>query len=181
MAQGDIEVNIQAIAYNVFSIEYTVRKDNRGHLIKPFTKSMFDHLGFEPVEMFYSTSQPRVIRGMHYQKDCSKLVWVIGDGSLKDVLLDIDKDSSNHGKVMTFEMHEGRALLFGPQYAHGFQVTSNTPVTMAYLMNREHSPQDEGGYRWDSFGVDWRFDADDKSLPILSDRDQNLPPFGAAK
>ena len=157
-----------------------VWRDERGELVKVFQAEIFAGLGiaFATVEEFFSTSRRNVIRGMHFQRppfDHDKLVYCI-EGSVLDVVLDMRCGSPDFGKAKSVELSsENRKVLFMPRgVAHGFLATSDSCV-MVYQTSTAHSPSHDSGVRWDSFEFDWGI-----QMPIVSERDRNLPPLSLA-
>jgi dTDP-4-dehydrorhamnose 3,5-epimerase len=130
-------------------------------------------------EVYFSLSDKNVIRGMHFQvppAHHAKFVCV-SRGAVRDVILDLRKDSPNYGKaediILSAENHH--ALYIPPGFAHGFLSLENDTL-MHYLVSSEHSPEHDAGIRWDSFAYDWKI-----TDPVLSDRDKTMPPFGTFK
>jgi dTDP-4-dehydrorhamnose 3,5-epimerase len=59
--------------------------------------------------------------------------------------------------------------------AHGFYTLSES-ATMMYKVSTVYAPNHDAGIHWDSVGVNWP-----SRLPILSQRDSELPPFSNFK
>ncbi len=160
-------------------------EDSRGSFVKPFRKKAFEEKGLDTDfrELYYSESVKGVIRGMHFQlppEDHNKIVFCTS-GEVLDVVLDLRKDSGTYGKYQTFHLSAtNRYELYIPKgVAHGFCSISDK-ATLVYLTSTEHSPANDTGVRYDSFGFQWPV-AD----PILSPRDRDFPsvenfvsPFG---
>ena len=155
--------------------------DRRGAFTKYFAEKEMRGQGMEMQvrEVYFSLSDKNVIRGMHFQvppAHHAKFVCV-SHGAVRDVILDLRKDSPDYGKakdiILTAEDH--LALYIPPGFAHGFLSLENNTV-MHYLVSSEHSPEHDAGIRWDSFAYDWKI-----TDPVLSDRDKTMPPFGAFK
>jgi dTDP-4-dehydrorhamnose 3,5-epimerase-like enzyme len=63
-----------------------------------------------------------------------------------------------------------RELLYIPSgFAHGFQALTDDSIVL-YHADRLHSPAQDTGIRWDSFGFSWPIQE-----TVLSERDQKLP------
>jgi dTDP-4-dehydrorhamnose 3,5-epimerase len=156
-------------------IETLIAQDPRGDFMKVFHKETFEQQGLDTSfeESYYSTSKKDVIRGMHFQtppEDHAKVVYVTS-GEIVDVVLDIRKGSPTFGQFETFELNDvNRKAIYIPSgFAHGFiSLRDNTAVT--YLQTTMRSAQNEGGIRFDSFGMNWGV-----VQPILSVRDQQFP------
>ena len=152
--------------------------DERGNFVKNFHKELFikESIGnYDFRELFYSSSNKNVIRGMHFQippRDHSKLVFVM-EGSLLDVVIDLRKNSKtfgqHHSQKLNYE--DNQALIIPSGFAHGFlSLEDNTK--MVYLVSKEHSVEHDCGIKWDSFGFSWPC-----KNPIISKRDNNFEKF----
>lgn len=160
----------------VLEVHYVIHKDDRGHLCKPYERSAFAKQNldwFFPAESLFSYSEPNVLRGMHYQSGCAKLVWIVGPGHVTDVALSVNRFSSSYGQYAVFELYEGKGLFIGPGYAHGFCVMGDAPVCFHYMTNVAWNPDQEAGVYWGGFGMNWPI-----KDPIISAKDAKLPLFG---
>ena len=160
-----------------FELQPIVRGDNRGSFVKTFHADAFADLGLDTdfKEEYYSTSIKNVLRGMHFQTppaDHVKLVCCT-EGAVKDVVVDLRKNSPTFGKHCTFELTAEKAnMLYIPKgFAHGF-LTLSERATMLYKVTTVYSPENDKGILWSSCGIDWQCDT-----PILSARDQTHPPL----
>lgn len=150
-------------------------EDVRGRFIKTFSDGFFreNGLNIEIRESYYSVSHRNVIRGMHFQTppyDHIKLVYV-PRGSIRDVVLDIRKNSPTYGHCYTLELSEenGRILVIPKGLAHGFKsLQDDTNVT--YLQTSVYAPDHDAGIHYGSFGFDWEC-----SDPKISERDLSFP------
>lgn len=156
-------------------------KDDRGAFIKVFHKETFEQNGMATdfKESYYSTSKKDVIRGMHFQTppaDHAKLVYVTC-GKILDVVLDIRQDSPTFGEYITEELSaENHKVMYIPiGCAHGFLSLENDS-SVTYMQTTMHAPDNDGGIRADSFGLDWGV-----ATPIMSPRDQALPTLAEFK
>ena len=157
-----------------------VHKDPRGDLVKPFHKGQLAELGIDLTvrEEFFSTSQKRVVRGMHFQSPPyahSKLIYCIR-GSVLDVVLDIRINSPTYGKAVSFNLtSENHHMVYIPQgFAHGF-ASLESGSCLIYKTDMVHTPIADSGILWNSFGFEWPFND-----PLLSERDsafQSLAEF----
>lgn len=161
----------------VYVIEPAVHEDGRGKFVKIFHHDTFlkNGLPIEFAESSYSVSAKNVIRGMHFQappRDHGKLIYVTS-GAILDVALDVRKGSPTYGEYESVELsgENHRAIYIPSGFAHGFlSLRDNSCLT--YMQTTMYSPESEAGIRFDSFGMDWSV-----SNPIVSDRDQDLPPL----
>ena len=163
-------------------IRHPVRPDARGSFAKLLHPSdMADSGGTLPLrESFVSWSHPGVLRGMHFQSPPAahdKAVTCLV-GRVLDVVLDLRRSSPTYGKACAFELHGAApATVWAPVgCAHGFLVMGREPALLHYSVTAEHSPENDRGVRWDSFGFAWPAEARlvserDKGLPALADLD----------
>lgn len=158
----------------VYIIENFYQYDIRGNFIKLYNEDVFREMGldFELQEIYYSTSQKDVIRGMHFQLppyEHDKIVHVI-KGSVTDVLVDLRKKSPHYKKVLEINLtgNKPRSIFIPKGVAHGFKCLENNTV-MLYQVTSGFSPTHDAGIAWDSIGYDWQI-AD----PIISERDSNF-------
>lgn len=161
----------------LYLIESFFSEDDRGSFVKNFNKNKFNLSGidFNLRELFYSESKKDVIRGMHFQippDDHSKIVFPM-HGSILDVVVDIRKNSPTFGKYHfeNISYKDNKALFIPKGFAHGF-LSLEDRTKMLYLVSKEHSPQNDFGLRWNSFGFDWPC-----KKPILSQRDNSFKKF----
>ena len=164
-----------------FLIESKTFKDHRGSFLKTYHRDMYGELGidFEFAEEFYSTSHRNVVRGMHFQTppaDHEKIVYC-PVGAVCDVFLDIRKNSKTYGIFKKIELNadNGRILFLPKGIAHGFLSLVDNSL-MVYKTSTVHSPANDAGIRWDSFGCDWGVEQ-----PLLSARDEGFVCFSEFK
>lgn len=161
----------------VYEIDFFHMKDDRGVFVKTFHKGSLELEGLESdfAESFYSTNNYGVIRGMHFQlppDDHAKIVYC-SSGKLLDVILDLRKDSPSYGDFTTVELSSDnfKGVYLPKGTAHGF-CTLEDNTCMVYLTSTVHSPKNDGGVLFDSFGFSWPIAA-----PINSGRDLTFPSF----
>lgn len=162
---------------DVFIIEQSFFKDERGSFVKTFQESEFLKRGLEYdfKENYYTRSKEDVIRGMHFQNpphDHAKLVTVI-QGTIIDVILDLRKKSATYGEYISVELsRENRKSIYIPKgCAHGFGVFSDT-ATAYYMVTSEHAQSSDMGIDYNSFGYEWII-----KNPIMSNRDKDFIHF----
>ncbi|AWN34427.1 dTDP-4-dehydrorhamnose 3,5-epimerase family protein [Methylobacterium radiodurans] len=123
-------------------------------------------------EIYCSTSQAGVVRGMHFQApphQHAKLVWCL-EGRVTDVVLDL-RPGERYGRAVALDLDgAARDGVYVPEgCAHGFAVRSDH-ATLLYMVTSVHAPEADLGIRWDGFGFDWGVES-----PILSERDRRHP------
>ncbi len=162
----------------LFTISLPHFEDPRGTFQKCFHQDSFLCAGidFTLRESYFSRSAKGVIRGMHFQTppaQHAKVVWCPA-GKIVDVALDLRKDSGTYGQAFSAELSEDNftALYIPEGFAHGFRALTEGALTF-YLVSSVHSPANDAGIRWDSFGFDWG-----GGTPVLSDRDRGFDGLG---
>ena len=168
----------------LYTITLNPFHDLRGELLKPFhaeeyRQNLPENINLNIQEVWFTKSKKDVIRAMHLQvgeQACEKIVSII-QGKIDDVILDIREDSPTYGKYFNITLDEKtpQAIYIPVGCAHGYKVLKNNSIVM-YMATQLHVAKDDVGIRYDSFGFDWKI-----TNPILSEKDKNLPLFGAYK
>lgn len=172
-----------SVIYNSLSValpgvrllEPQIYHDQRGAFVKTYHEDALKAAGihFAIKEEYYTVSGRGVIRGMHFQTppaDHAKLIYCIS-GRVRDVLLDLRRSSPTYGHFMHWELSVNNRLMFiiPSGIAHGFLSLEDQSV-MVYKTTTVHSPNDDAGIRWDSFGFVWG-----EASPVVSTRDLGFP------
>ncbi len=163
----------------VLLIEPIVFADNRGFFLETYHQKKYPALGIPEVfkQDNHSHSQKGVLRGLHYQLRYpqGKLIYV-SHGKIFDVAVDIRRGSPTFGKwvgrVLSADNHH---QLYIPEgFAHGFYVLSDW-ADVIYKCTEFYAPEDDFGILWSdsTIGIDWPLEG----LPILSPKDEQLPPL----
>lgn len=160
-------------------IEPDVYTDDRGAFQELWNAREYGRRGLNVtfVQDNLSRSQPRVLRGLHFQnpRPQGKLISVL-QGTVYDVVVDIRADSDTFGawEGHTLSAENGRQLYVPEGFAHGFVVTGETDALFHYKCTDFYHPEAEGVVRWDdpALAIDWPVDN-----PILSERDREAPPL----
>jgi dTDP-4-dehydrorhamnose 3,5-epimerase len=160
----------------VYLIQPNVHKDNRGYFFESFRHSvLFKNTNKEFVQDNEAFSEhANVIRGLHYQIDYEQCKLIhVATGRIKDVIVDIRKDSPSFGKSLSFNLDsENHHMLFVPEgFAHGYLVLEEKTLVM-YKCTNYYNPKKEYGIKWDDpdINIDWGIVS-----PVMSDKDSNLP------
>lgn len=158
-----------------FELQPRVLGDQRGRFIKTFHQGWFAEHGLRSdfTEQYYSVSQHKVLRGLHFQlppHDHAKLVYCTA-GRVFDVAVDLRRQSPTYGQFICIELsaEQGNMLYLESGFAHGFYTLSET-ATLIYNVTSVYAPAHDAGIRWDSVGIPWP-----DLTPILSERDQGFP------
>jgi dTDP-4-dehydrorhamnose 3,5-epimerase len=159
------------------------RGDERGYFARTFCAETFRAAGLvaEFVQANHSASARRgTLRGLHFQRAPHREVKVVRcvKGAIRDVILDLRRDSPTCGHWQGFDLtEENGAMLYVPAgFAHGFQtLADDSHVT--YQVSHPYTPAAEGGVRWDdpAFGIDWPL-----APTVISPKDAAWPHAGAA-
>ncbi|MBD77727.1 MAG: dTDP-4-dehydrorhamnose 3,5-epimerase [Crocinitomicaceae bacterium] len=159
----------------VYEIDFFHVKDSRGTFVKTLHKDfLLEHeLEGSFAESFYSINNKNVIRGMHFQyppDDHAKIVYCT-HGKLLDVILDLRKNSPTYSMYTSIELSASnyRGVYLPKGTAHGF-CTLEDHTCMTYLTSTVHSPDNDGGILYNSFGFDWPVNDS-----VHSDRDLTFP------
>lgn len=176
--------NFQQLALrDLVLVEPQVFGDARGGFAETYKYSEFAANGVPErfLQDNWSRSANGVLRGMHYQihpKAQGKLMSVVR-GEIYDVAVDVREDSPTYlqwyGVKLSDENH--LMLYVPPGFAHGFCVLSES-ADVTYKVTVEYDPSLEMGFVWNdpAVGIQWPI-----ASPVLSARDQQLPPWSEAK
>lgn len=156
--------------------------DERGFFMETYSKAKYTEFGIDAefVQDNHSRSTRDVIRGLHYQLNPGqeKLVRVLS-GEVFDVAVDIRRESPTFGRWEGCLLSgENKRQFYVPRgFAHGFCVLSDI-AEFAYKCGDYYSPKDERGIAWNDpeIAIDWPV-----KIPILSERDKNLPQLSEAE
>lgn len=150
-------------------------QDNRGGFQKLFNYDFFKDNGLDCdfKEFYYSVNKANVVRGMHFQTppfDHTKVVYV-SKGRIKDVVVDIRKNSANYGKCFSIELDDqkGQYLYIPKGFAHGF-VSLEDGSVVNYAQTTCYFKDNDCGIDATSIGFDWEVEN-----PIRSGRDLTFP------
>ena len=163
----------------LFQIEPFRHFDTRGEFVKTFHADKFAEFGLtlDFREEFFSVSNKGVLRGMHFQTPLAehqKIVYCTA-GRVLDVLLDLRTNEPTFGKSYFVELSSAnRSMLWIPLgFAHGF-LSLEDGSCVIYKTDKEHSPENDMGLHWNSFGFNWPAG---KQSYLVSPRDMNHPSF----
>ncbi|MDC1076131.1 dTDP-4-dehydrorhamnose 3,5-epimerase [Litorivicinus sp.] len=160
----------------VLVIKPEVWSDERGYFKEIFQLHRYFGVGVELplVQDNFSKSTRGVLRGLHFQrnKPQGKLVSCLR-GTIFDVVIDINQESSTFGEYFAIELSEDNHLQvwIPPGYAHGFCVVSSSAM-VHYKTSDYYDPHDEGGIIWDDpeLSISWPIKS-----PKLSPKDLRWP------
>ena len=155
---------------------YTVGKplaaDSRGSFHKIFSDAPPDFKKFQMDEIYWSTSEVGVARGMHLQVppfQGRKLVFATA-GRVLDLVIDLRLGSPTFQYLWNCELSpETAGVLVPAGCAHGFIVVEG-PVTLVYAQEGNYSQECDTGVRLTTVGVEMPVDG-----TVMSQRDRELP------
>lgn len=163
--------------------------DARGWFTEFYSAPAFTELGIDCtfVQDNHSLSVPAfTLRGLHFQtppRGQDKLVRCI-HGRIFDVAVDVRYGSPTYGQWVGAELsaENGHQLFIPIGFAHGF-VTLESGCEVTYKCSDTYAPDNDGGIRWDSVGIDWpipsgeapELSAKDQVQPTLADFDSPFP------
>lgn len=154
------------------------RGDARGSFLETYHQKKFEEIGVTDVfvQDNHSISAQGVLRGLHYQlkRSQAKLCRVI-EGEALDVAVDIRVGSPHFGKWASIVLSaEKRNQLYVPRgFAHGF-LSLSPRVQFLYKCSDFYDGADEYGIAFNDpqLNIAWGI-----ASPLLSERDQHLPPL----
>ncbi len=172
-----IETSIE----DLYIIEPTVFKDDRGYFMETYSKAELEEIGlnYNFVQDNQSKSIKGVLRGLHFQKENTqaKLVRVL-KGEVFDVAVDLRPGSKTYGKWEGVVLSEENKKMFiiPKGFAHGFLVLSDE-AEFTYKCDDIYNHSAEGGLAWndEDVGIKWPLGDMEISDLITSEKDANWP------
>lgn len=151
-----------------YTISFNRISDKRGY----FQKIYSDNYCYNFKEQYFSLSNLRSLRGIHFQLppyDHDKLVYCIS-GKALDLIIDLRCGSPNYSKYKTIILEEKKTqALFIPRgFGHGFLSLADKTI-LVYGTSTIYSKEHDSGIHWSSIGYEWPI-----NNPIVSERDNNF-------
>ena len=144
----------------LFILQTVNFQDNRGGFQKLFNYDFFKENGldYDFREFYYSVNKKDVVRGMHFQTppfDHTKVVYV-SKGKIKDVVVDIRKNSATYGQYFDIELDDqkGQYLYIPKGFAHGFLSLEDGSI-VNYAQTTCYAKDNDCGIDSLSVGYDW--------------------------
>lgn len=161
----------------VLIVEPRVFRDDRGYFLEIWSAAKYGPSGLPTAfaQDNLSCSKPGVVRGLHYQFPIpqGKLVGV-AQGEVFDVAVDIRVGSPTFGRWFgaILSAESGRQLYIPEGFAHGFQVTGETPAIFTYKCTNGYDPAGQCSILWDDpeIGIEWP-----GASALLSPKDAEAP------
>ena len=155
-------------------IKPDVFADDRGYFFESFNREKFLNAGIDAEfrQDNESKSKKGVLRGLHFQAPPyaqGKLVRVV-TGSVRDVAVDIRKNSPTYGKWESVVLSGQNKLMFWipAGFAHGFATLEDDTV-FSYKCTSVYDKSSEGSIIWNDpdLGIDWGI-----GEPLISGKDR---------
>ncbi|MDX2050127.1 MAG: dTDP-4-dehydrorhamnose 3,5-epimerase [Rickettsiaceae bacterium] len=168
---------IQTQVKDLFLVKLDIFEDSRGFFTEKFNKQKWQKLfpGIEFVQDNFSRSRHGVIRGLHAQNSCAKLVGV-ANGVILDIAVDIRPKSETFGKIFETELScvNGMMLFLPEGFLHGFQVISSS-ADVHYKVTKPYNPAEEIRVNPldQNLNIAWKL----RENIIMSDKDASAPFF----
>lgn len=115
-------------------------------------------------------------RGMHLQRypfSQSKLIKVV-NGSIIDVVVNLDKESEDYMKEQWFTLEQGDELFVPKGFAHGF-ITLVDHTVVQYLVDEPYTPEADVSIHWSSFPKIKEIFSVEYPNMIISTKDMTAP------
>ena len=151
--------------------------DERGNFIKLFHRDIIAQAKLDGTvgEIYSSTSQKGVIRGMHFQvgeKAQKKIVFCLS-GSLFDAAVDLRPNSPTYGKSFSIMLsaQKGNGVYIPEGFAHGLQSLEDNTVLLNICSN-VYDPESEQGISCFGCGISWPIEE-----YVLSEKDAAQVPL----
>jgi dTDP-4-dehydrorhamnose 3,5-epimerase len=146
-----------------YTVDIDRRKDDRGYFARMFCADEFSAHGLRSMVAQASASfnaKRGTLRGLHFQyPPAAETKYVrCTKGAVFDVIVDLRPESPTYLEhlAVVLSAANGRGLYVPKRFAHGF-VTLENDTELTYLISESHTPNAEGGLRYDDpmLGVDW--------------------------
>jgi len=163
-----------------YTVDIDRREDNRGYFARVFCGEEFSARGLDLTIAQASLSfnaKRGTLRGLHFQYPPAaetKFVRCV-NGAVFDVIVDLRPESPTYLGHLSVHLsaENGRGLYIPKRFAHGF-VTLEENTELSYLIGASHTPNAEGGIRYDDrmLGVEWPL-----PVHVISERDTAWKPI----
>jgi dTDP-4-dehydrorhamnose 3,5-epimerase len=162
---------------DLYVIEPTIFKDNRGFFMETYNYKEFKENGLNMVfvQDNHSKSKKSVLSGIHFQNKFpqGKLVRVT-KGIIFDVAVDLRKNSKTYGDWLGLILsEENKRQFYIPEgFGHGFLVLSDE-AEFVYKCTNYYNSEDESGIIWNDPDININWPIDYVNEVILSDKDKS--------
>lgn len=165
--------------HGILLIQPDVYTDQRGSFMETYKQNTFAEAGIDHdfIQDNESLSHKNVLRGLHFQIppfEQGKLVRVCS-GAVRDVVVDLRKNSATYGKHEIFELTASNRLMLWipPGFAHGFLALEDDTV-FSYKCTQIYDRNSERAIRWNDpfLRIQWN-----SIHPVISEKDALAPLF----
>jgi dTDP-4-dehydrorhamnose 3,5-epimerase len=155
---------------DIFLIKNKFIKDSRGYFLK-FDKNS----NYKNAQQCFSFNKKKfTLRGLHFQNKPFQEIKVITclKGSIFDVVVNVNKKSSNYLKWKSFKLNDKNkySLYVGKDYAHGFMTLEDNSI-ISYQIIGKYISKKQNGLLWNDqrIKIKWPY------MPkIISSRDKKF-------
>jgi dTDP-4-dehydrorhamnose 3,5-epimerase len=146
-----------------YIVDINRQTDNRGYFARVFCAQEFAAHGLRPAVAQASVSfnaRRGTLRGLHFQYPPAADAKYVRctRGAVFDVIVDLRPESATYLDHLTFVLSakNDRGVFIPKRFAHGF-ITLEDGTEMTYLISEFHTPNAEGGLRYDDpmLRVEW--------------------------
>lgn len=159
----------------VVGIEPFYIEDNRGYMMKDFSKEVFLNHGirFEVEESLYITSKKNVLRGLHFQllRGQPKVIQCI-QGRIWAVVVDINPDRLTFGRWIEINPNQGKEVYVPGDYALGTLALEDSIIACKY--GEKYYSQLDSGIKWDDADIGIKWPIGEIENLIISQKDQAM-------
>ena len=136
-------------AWGAYRLDSHPVSDARGDWTRIACQVELAPLHFRSVQVNISHTRSKgTIRGLHYQRGLTKIVYVV-DGEILDVV-----GNQGSGETAKVKLSANQGVYVPAGMLHGFQALTDN-VTMIYLYDAYYAPAEEGGVHYLSYGLKW--------------------------
>jgi dTDP-4-dehydrorhamnose 3,5-epimerase len=163
---------VRQVIPGLYTLDKAPFSDSRGSFHKIMCQRPKDVKQLDFDEIYWSSSEQGVVRGMHLQIPPfhgRKLVFATF-GKVRDFVIDLRAGSPTYRSIWETDLSpESPGVLIPAGCAHGFAVTAG-PAILVYAQEADYSHECDTGVNLRSIGL-----ANLTSDSVISERDQQLP------
>lgn len=155
----------------VLMINPQIFEDHRGSYTETYNEKLYSQKGIDIrfIEDDISVSTKNVLRGIHVDSECWKLISCVY-GKFYFVVVNCDTDSNDFGKWQSFILSEQNRcqILVPPKHGNGHLALSDR-IAFHYKQSAYYDPKRQFTYKWNDPKLNIWWPIKD---PILSQRDE---------
>jgi dTDP-4-dehydrorhamnose 3,5-epimerase len=155
---------------DVFLIKNKYTNDVRGYFLK-FKKNK----NYKITQQCFSFNKKKfTLRGLHFQNKPNQEIKIITclKGSIFDVVVNVNKESSNYLKWRTFKLNDKNkySLYVGKDYAHGFMTLEDNSLVSYHIIGK-YILKKQKGLLWNDKRIKIKWPYNPK---VISSRDRKF-------